>query len=208
MFVIALALIIVRAFDQLMFLVVLFFNIAIGIYQEVRAKHTIDRLRLVTAPNAEVIRDAQQITISSDKIVLDDILVLSSGKQISADAIVRSGVVEVNESLLTGEAIAVKKKAGDMVYAGSYVTSGSAIVQVEKVGDDNYAQQLQKKAKVLDKPKSELLRSLNFIFHIISFIIIPLGIIMAIGNFIQLKGNEELTTFVKAEKIVSSTAAL
>ncbi len=206
LFVIALALIIVRAFDQLMFLVVLFFNIAIGIYQEVRAKHTIDRLRLVTAPNAEVIRDAQQIAISSDKIVLDDILVLSSGKQISADAIVRSGVVEVNESLLTGEAIAVKKKAGDMVYAGSYVTSGSAIVQVEKVGDDNYAQQLQKKAKVLDKPKSELLRSLNFIFHIISFIIIPLGIIMAIGNFIQLKGNEELTTFVKAEKIVSSTA--
>lgn len=67
-------------------------------------------MRLVTAPNAEVIRDAQQITISSDKIVLDDILILSSGKQISADAIVRSGVVEVNESLLTGEAIAVKRR--------------------------------------------------------------------------------------------------
>ena len=73
-----------------------------------------------------------------------------------------------------------------MVYAGSYVTSGTAVVQVEKIGDENYAEQLQRKAKVVDKPKSELLKSLNLIFHMISFIIIPLGVVMAIGNIVQI----------------------
>ncbi len=203
--VIAILLIWVKEYGSLLFLVVLFANVAIGIYQDIRAKKTIDRLRIITAPNAEVIRDAHETTIPSNKIVLDDILILSSGKQISADAIVRSGSIEVNESLLTGEAIAVKKKVGDLVYAGSYVTSGTAIVQVEKVGDDNYAQQLQQKAKVLNKPKSELLRSLNFIFHIISFIIIPLGIIMAVGNYMQLAGSS-MTNWEKIVSIVSNTA--
>ncbi len=202
--IIAILLIIVKEYGSLLFLVVLFCNIAIGIYQDIRAKKTIDRLRIITAPNAEVIRDAHEITIPSDRIVLDDILILSSGKQISADAIVRSGAIEVNESLLTGEAIAVKKRIGDLVYAGSYVTSGTAIVQVDKVGDDNYAQQLQQKAKVLNKPKSELLRSLNFIFHIISFIIIPLGIIMALGNYLQL--TKDVSSNIDMSHIVSNTA--
>lgn len=207
LFVIGLALMIVKAFTSLFFLVILILNIAIGIYQDVRAKKTIDRLRLVTAPSAEVIRDAREVTIPSDKIVLDDIVILSAGKQISTDAIVRSGSIEVNESLLTGEAIAVKKKTGDMVYAGSYVTSGTAVVQVDRIGDDNYAQQLQKKAKVLAKPKSELLRSLNFIFHIISFIIIPLAIIMAVGNSIQMaKAAGDFTSWEKVSKVIEQTA--
>lgn len=207
LFAIGLALMIVKAFTSLFFLVILILNIAIGIYQDVRAKKTIDRLRLVTAPSAEVIRDAREVTIPSDKIVLDDIVILSTGKQISTDAIVRSGSIEVNESLLTGEAIAVKKKAGDLVYAGSYVTSGTAVVQVDRIGDDNYAQQLQKKAKVLAKPKSELLRSLNFIFHIISFIIIPLAVIMAVGNSIQMaKAGGDFSGWEKVSKVIEQTA--
>lgn len=203
--IIGIALISIGQWNQCLFLIVLVLNIGIGVFQDIRAKHTIDKLRLVTAPNAEVIRDAREMTIPSDQIVLDDILVLSQGKQISTDAIVRNGVVEVNESLLTGEAIAVKKKKGDTVYAGSYVTSGTAVVQVERIGDDNYAEQLQRKAKVVDKPKSELLRSLNLIFHMISFIIIPLGIIMAVGNIVQIS-NEDMKLGAKVTDVISRTA--
>lgn len=203
--VIGLALILVGRVQNCLFLVVLIFNIGIGLFQDIRAKRTIDKLRLVTAPSAEVIRDAREMTIPSNEVVLDDILVLSSGRQISTDAIVKSGVIEVNESLLTGEAIAVKKKKGDMVYAGSYVTSGTAIVQVEKIGDDNYAETLQRKAKVIDKPKSELLKSLNLIFHAISFIIIPLGIIMAVGNVIQITA-ADTEPMDRLKEVVSQTA--
>ena len=203
--VIGIALIAVGEWTKCLFLLVLALNVGIGLFQDIRAKLTIDKLRLVTAPNAEVIRDAREMTIPSDQIVLDDILVLSQGRQISADAIVRSGVVEINESLLTGEAIAVKKKKGDLVYAGSYVTSGTAVVQVEKIGDENYAEQLQRKAKVVDKPKSELLKSLNLIFHMISFIIIPLGVVMAIGNIVQIS-SENMQIEEQINNVVSQTA--
>ncbi len=203
--IIGIALISIGQWNQCLFLIVLVLNIGIGVFQDIRAKHTIDKLRLVTAPNAEVIRDAREMTIPSDQIVLDDILVLSQGKQIGTDAVIRNGVVEVNESLLTGEAIAVKKKKGDTVFAGSYVTSGTAVVQVERIGDENYAEQLQRKAKVVDKPKSELLRSLNLIFHMISFIIIPLGIIMAVGNIVQIS-NEQMELGAKVKDVISRTA--
>ncbi len=202
--IIAIALISVGEWQSCLFLVVLFANVSIGIFQDIRAKITIDKLRLVTAPNAEVIRDARDMTIPSDQIVLDDIIILSSGKQIGADAIVRDGIIEVNEAMLTGEAIAVKKKKGDLVYAGSYVTSGSAICQVEKVGDEKYAEQLQRKAKVVDKPKSELLKSLNFIFHMISFVIIPLAVVMIFGNLVQLSTSGPEVNVL--EEVVSRTA--
>lgn len=192
------ALILVNSFTNIFFLVILFCNTSIGIIQEIKAKNTIDKLRLITAPSANLIRNGQPIELPVDQIVLDDIMLLETGKQISADAIVKEGMIEVNESLLTGESLAVKKECGDMVYAGSFVTSGSAVTQVEKVGSDNYASKLQEKAKQLKKKNSELLNSLNKIIKVISFLIIPLSIFTAIVNFISHDSGKDMIEVIRS----------
>lgn len=188
LFVIAGALIYVKAYSSLFFLVIQFSNIIIGVIQDIRAKKKIAKLRLVTAPNAKVRREGKEGYLSANLIVLDDILVLVTGNQIISDAIIMEGSIEVNESLLTGEAIAIKKRIGDLILAGSYVTSGTCVVKVEKTGANNYANTLQTAAKAFNRPKSELLRALNKIFRWISFIIIPLGAVILIGNIIQHNG--------------------
>ena len=108
-------------------------NITIGIYQEIRAKKTIDKLSLLSAPTAIVKRDADEMEIGVFDVVIDDILFLSSGKQIPADAVIRDGVIEVNESLLTGESDPIIKRKGDTLYSGSFVISGSCHAQVTAV---------------------------------------------------------------------------
>ena len=181
--IIAIALMLVGSFGDLFFLVILIVNTTIGIYQEIKAKHTIDRLTIVTAPTATVIRDGVSKEIVVKELVLDDIVVLKNGKQISADCIVKEGFIEVNEALLTGESVPVKKTVGDKLYAGSFVSSGMCKAQVDKVGSDCYIQKLQAKAKRYSKPKSELLRSLRRIITVIGVIIIPLGIFVGVTNF-------------------------
>lgn len=191
LFIIAGAMVAVKYYSGLFFLVILFANMFIGLIQDIRAKKTVERLRLVTAPTATVIRDGKTIEISTDDIVLDDVMVLSLGKQISSDAVVLSGLIKANEALLTGESVPVKKEAGSHVFAGSYVTSGMAVCRVDRVGKTNYIQQLQTRAKAFKRPKSQLLSSINSLFKTIGGFVIIIGILMILGNIYQRIGIEE-----------------
>jgi len=172
---IAVALLVFGHYTQSYFLWVAILNTIIGIVQEIRAKNTIAKLKLVTAQNVKVVRNSKTEVIPTDQLVLDDIYVLNNGDQIPTDSVIKDGTMEVNESLLTGESLPIKKGIGDTILAGSFVVSGSAIVQAKLIGDYNYASGIQAKAKEFSKPKSELMRSLNTIIRVISLIIIPLG---------------------------------
>ena len=151
-------------------------NISIGIIQEVRAKRCIDKLSLVASKKIKVIRNGQTQEIMSEQIVLDDVILLGIGNQIPADCTILSGDIEVNESLLTGESVAVKKKAGDLILAGSFITSGICTVQAVKVGKEMYVETLSEKAKAYKKPQSEIMNSLKIIIKAISCIIVPVAI--------------------------------
>ncbi|MBE5748578.1 MAG: HAD family hydrolase [Clostridiales bacterium] len=184
-FVIFIALAYFGLWNQVLFMLVLVANTGIAIIQECKSKKTIEKLSIVSAPMATVIRDGKEIEISVDDVVLDDIMVVGLGRQICADSIVISGQAEVNESMLTGESVAVAKKAGDIVYAGSYVTSGSCVVRVDKIGTYNYIQNLTLQAKQYQKPRSELLKSLNLVLKAIAIIIVPITILSFRNNFVN-----------------------
>ncbi len=170
------ALVIVGAgFTQIFFIVITSANVIIGIIQEMRSKYMIDKLSLVTAPSAVVIRDGERKAIPTPDIVLDDIICYEMGKQICADAVVVKGECEVNEAMLTGESEPVKKKAGDILYAGSFISSGSVVARVDKVGSANYIETLTSYAKKYKKPKSELMNSIKLIIKVLSPFIIVLG---------------------------------
>ncbi|MCM1368366.1 MAG: HAD-IC family P-type ATPase [Roseburia sp.] len=175
-FIVAAALIVVGAkFTQLFFMVIILANIFIGILQEIRSKMKIDKLSLVSAPSAIVIRDGERVVIPTSDVVLDDIICLELGKQICADSIVVKGECEVNEAMLTGESEPVKKKPGDMLYSGSFICSGSVVARVEKVGAANYVETLTSYAKKYKKPKSELMNSIKLVIKVLSPFIIVLG---------------------------------
>lgn len=175
---VAVALIVAKApIKYLMFMVPFTCNLVIGIIQEIRAKITIEKISLMVTPSATVVRDKVEKEIPVEQLVLDDIVVFSSGKQIGADCIVVDGEVEVNESLLTGESVAIKKKKGAVLYSGSFVVSGKCYARVDKVGNDSYTAKLSAKAKRYQKPKSELMNTLNSIMKVIGVAIIPLTIL-------------------------------
>ncbi|PKK93697.1 MAG: ATPase P [Tenericutes bacterium HGW-Tenericutes-6] len=161
--------------SNLFFMGVITANITIGIIQEIRAKKTIDKLSLLSAPTALVIRDGEEYEIAIQDVVIDDILQLSSGKQIPADAVVREGQIEVNESLLTGESDPIIKKRGDTLYSGSFVVSGSCHAQATAIGKDIYIQKLTNQAKKYKKPESDLLGSLKIIIRTVGALILPLA---------------------------------
>lgn len=160
------------------FFFVLFYvaNISIGIIQEVRAKKCIDKLSLVASKKIFVIRNGEKREIMTEEIVLDDVILLGLGNQIPTDCEVLMGEIEVNESLLTGESLAVKKQVGDILLAGSFITSGVCTVKAIKVGKDNYVETLSAKAKTYKKPQSEIMSSLKLIIKIISCFIVPIAI--------------------------------
>ena len=200
---IGIALLLVGSYTDLLFMAIMIANMSIGIFQEIRAKKTIDKLRLVTAPTATVIRDGAAVSINTDEIVSDDLVVLTNGNQISADAIVKDGTIEVNEAMLTGESLPVKKHVGDVVYAGSFVVSGQCTCQVDKIGEQSYAMTLQSQAKRYTKPKSELIKSLNNIILVISVIIVPIGAIMFYNNY---RASDALNVLDKIKDAVAPTA--
>ena len=159
-----------------LFILIVVANTSIGIIQEIRSKMTIDKLSLLSAPHVFVIRDGQKQEIKVEEIVLDDIMILAAGNEITTDAILMSGDIEVNESQLTGESVPIRKKVGDMLYSGSFVVSGNCYAQVEHVGKDNEMQKLADQAKKYSKPKSEILKSLNYFLRFVSVIIVPVGV--------------------------------
>jgi len=188
-FLVAAALISVGAWADCFFLVIVVANTLIGIIQEIKAKKTIEKISLVSSPTAMVIRDKIETKIPVSELVLDDIILLQTGKQICADSIVMEGSVEVNESLLTGESVAVKKVKGDILYSGSFVVGGKCYARVDRIGNDTYTAKLAAQAKQYKKPKSELMGTLNIIITIIGVIIIPLSILMFLNNY-ELLGKE------------------
>ena len=161
-------------------------NNAIGIFQEIRAKKCIDKLSLVTSKSTKVIRNGKTIEIASTDIVLDDVIILGMGNQIPTDCKVLDGEIEVNESLLTGESVAVKKKPQDMLFAGSFITSGVCKAQAIKVGKENYVETLSAKAKQYKKPQSEIMSSLKLIIKVIGFIIVPIAALWMIKSMVIL----------------------
>ncbi len=169
---------IARSWTNLTFLAVIIPNLILGIVQELKAKKMIEKLSLVSAPRAVVVRDGEEKEITTSEIVLDDIIQFTTGKQIVTDSIVAEGTVEVNESMITGESDAIVKNPGDLLYSGSYVTSGSCYARVENVGKDNYIEKLATEAKQQKENRSELLRTLNWIIRIIGILIIPLAAIL------------------------------
>lgn len=175
---IALAVVILSVAEakNVLFLGVALSNTLLGIFQEVRAKITLDRLSIVTKSKVEVIRDNTKVYISMEQIVLDDIIALKSGDQICVDGtILKSDHLEVDESLLTGESDTIKKKEDNKVLSGSFVTAGSGFMRVDAVGNQSYAAKLSLEAKKEKKPKSELIRTLNKIIKTLTLVIIPLG---------------------------------
>lgn len=174
---------VVGSYKNSMFMGIIIINTVIGIVQEVRAKKTIDKLAILTANKAVVLRDGKKWSISTEELVLDDVIFLKSGDQVPADAVVLEGSVEVNESLLTGEADNLVKTVKDELFSGSFVTAGEACCQVIHVGKDNYASQITKEAKEFKKHNSELRNALNKILKVISIIILPLGIMLFYKQF-------------------------
>lgn len=158
------------------FMILIVFNTLAGIVQGLRSKYTMDKLSLLSAPKAVVVRDGAETEIAIEQLVLDDLTVLSSGRQICADGVIVDGSCEVNESLITGEPDAILKNVGDKVLSGSFVVSGKAKCKVEHVGQDNFVMKISAGAKYFKRPSSEIWRSLMFVVKVMSFVIVPVGV--------------------------------
>ena len=165
------------AYKNLLFLGTIVCNTFIGIVQEIKSKKIVDELSLISILKIKVLRNGRDSLIDIDQIVRDDILVLESGNQIVTDSIVREGKIEVNESLITGEIDPIVKEVGDKLLSGSFVVSGKCLAQVEHVGEDNYTYKISKDAKYIKPINSEIMVSMKKIIKLISYIIIPIGII-------------------------------
>lgn len=177
--VITILLIMVGSFRNLTFLPIIIGNTVIGIVQEIRAKKTLEKMSLLNAPHADVIRNGSVKQISTDELVKDDVILLTAGKQICADAVVISGNIQVNESLLTGEADEVEKTEGSTLMSGSFVVSGECYARLEKVGNESYISKLSLEAKSIGgKEQSEMIRSINLIVKWVGIVIIPIGLIL------------------------------
>ena len=185
----AVALLLARApFSQFTFVLIFFCNIVFGIVQEIRAKRKIDQLTILSSPTAKVIRNGKQQEIPVGNIVLDDILLLSAGQQVPADCICLEGQAELNESLLTGESVPIKKEYGDGLYAGSFVASGKCAVRVDKIGEDTYISKLTARAKTYKRPKSEIMNSITLFIKVIALLIVPVAIFMFFTNYRSASG--------------------
>ncbi len=179
----AIALFCVGSYSNLIFLVVIVSNTALAIIQEIRAKITVEKLSLVTAPRVKVIRDGKKIEVLSQELVLDDIIVLANGDQIPADCIILDGQVEVNESLLTGESNAIEKGMEAHLLSGSFLVAGLCYARVEKVGKDCYINQIAARAREFKAPKSNLFRDLNRFIKYIGIALIPIGLLTILKEY-------------------------
>ena len=169
---------------NLTFLPVVIANIIIGIVQQLKAKKVLDALSLLDVAEYTVIRDGVKVKTNSEKLVLGDTILISSGQQVPADAEVVSGKVSVNESLLTGEADEIEKDAGDPLMSGSFVVSGECMAELTHVGVDSYAAKLTTKAKEVKNKKSEMIKDIETIIKIAGVVIIPVGILMVINSVV------------------------
>ncbi len=197
----AVLVILVGSWKNVLFMGVILCNIVIGVFQELRAKRAIDSLTLIAAPKARVRRAGQVTELPLEELVLDDVVELSAGDQVGADCVVRRGQCAMNEALLTGESAPIPKKEGDELLSGSFVSAGHCVAQVIHVGGDNYAAQIAAGAKVWKRPQSEILGCINRIIRGIGFLLLPMGIAMFIKQWFFVQ-------FTPQQAVVSTVAAL
>ncbi len=199
--IIAIALVCVKAYTNTFFFFIIAINVIIGIVQEIHGKNMVKRLSILSASKATVIRDGKEQKIEAEKIVLDDVILLAQGDQIPSDSYVIKGTVEVNEALLTGESDLILKKENDKLLSGSYIASGKCYAKVEKVGEDNFANQIISATKKYKENDSELINSMKKVTKFTSFVIIPVGIILFIQAYF-FRGN------VLEQSVIATSAAL
>ena len=166
----------INSIFDLFFLFILVCNIAIGLYQDIKARILMGKLRLITTPKVRVVRGGVVTELVSKDLVLDDIFYIKADDQIAADSILIDGHVGVNESLLTGESDIIYKNAGDILYSGSFVVNGTGIARVDKVGKDNYIETIQNQANKFKRSSSQILKSLRKLFIFIGAVVITIGV--------------------------------
>ena len=175
-----------KVVTNLLFLAIIVCNLLIGTIQECKSKHTIEKLKLLNDSKITVRRNKQEVLVLPSEIVLDDVVILNPGDQIPIDGVIlEDDILEINESLLTGESVPVKKSKGEMVYAGSFVVSGSLAVRADKVGNDTYIQSIENKAKVSKQPKSRLMVAINKIIRTMTILALPLAVIVFANEFLH-----------------------
>ncbi len=185
----ALALLLARApISQFLFVLIFLCNITFSIFLEIRAKRKLDKLTILSSPTAKVVRGGVKLDVPVEEIVVDDVILLSAGQQVPADCIALEGNAELNESLLTGESVPIKKEDGDLLYAGSFVASGHIAARVDKIGDHTYISKLTARAKTYKRPNSEIMNSINLFIKIIGFAIVFVAVFMFATNFKDLGG--------------------
>ena len=195
------ALLLVGSYKNMLFMGVVVGNIAIGIFQEIRSKISVDKLTILSEKKISVLREGKIIEISKENIVIDDILVFSRGSQIPADCVVCQGECKVNESLLTGESDLIPKQNNDELLSGSFIAAGKCYAKVTKVGADCYAAKINNEAKYIKKVNSQILKSFNFIIKLCTFILLPVGVCFFLRQF-GIQGGDLQGT------VVSTVAAL
>ena len=191
----------VGSYKNVLFMGVILCNTAIGIFQEIRAKRTVDRLSLISAPKAHVLRDGALIQLPMEELVLDDIMMLEAGQQVGADCVLLEGNCEMDESLLTGESDPIHKAPGEELLSGSIVVSGKGYARINRVGKDSYAAKILGDVKYIKKPHSEIMVAINQILKVIGIGIIPVGLLLFGKSLFFTDANFSLA-------IVSTVAAL
>lgn len=200
-YVLAALVIAVGSYKNALFIMIIVANILIGTIQEIRAKKAMDSLKVLTPDKARVIRDGQEADIHIEDVVLDDVIALRLGDQICADAIVLTGGIEVDESLLTGEADPISKAPGDVLYSGSFVIAGSCRARADKVGADSFAAHITGEAKEYRGGQSEIMTALKKIIKIVSVVIVPAGLLLFLKQYFLLHSTIEMA-------VVNAVAAM
>jgi cation-transporting ATPase E len=183
--VMTLLLVALQSFKNLTFLAVVIPNTLVAMILEIKAKRSVEKLSVTTEPKAVVIRDGKKMSIDASEIVLGDVMYLELGRQILSDAVVLSGLCEVNESMLTGESDAIKKEEGARLLAGSFLVSGSVYARVTAVGRDNYVHKIESAAKNFKAPSSNLFRDLTRLVKVLGIALIPLAAATFLCNYLS-----------------------
>lgn len=199
---IGICLFLVGAYSNMFYLLIIFVNITIGIYQEIHARNLVQKLSIVNKKQVRVIRDGIELALDSTELVMDDLVKLAAGEQVPSDMEVISGFAEVNEAMLTGESDLIGKQAGAALLSGSFLVSGEVFAQVIHVGKDNYAVKLTNEAKTHKPLNSELIRAIRQVSKFTSFVIIPFGILLFLEAFVLRSSG------VKEAVVVSAAAVL
>ena len=195
--ILAICILCVKSYKNMLFLLIVIINTAISTIQEIHSKKVVDKLSIVASPKAKVIRNGKTEIIDIHQLVLDDIIILKTGEQIAADCKILSNEVEVNESCITGETNTIRKKVGDILLSGSYIVSGNTTAKIEHIGEENYTAQISSGAKYVKKIKSEIMTSLDKIIKILTFAIIPIGLLF-FANQLHIPGNTYKTAVIKS----------